>query len=83
MKTVPHSKKAILWWALVDPAGKLHEGTITPTKTNCWLEGFWVVSNQQGQDWQHLYWKRWEPSLRSAKKLGYRFIRVKIIPVAQ
>jgi hypothetical protein len=77
-----HSKKAILWWALTSRKGRIYQSTIRATKRECWEHGFSMVSNEQPPEWLRDNWKRWDASMKSAQKLGYRFIRVKIIPVA-
>lgn len=71
-------KKAIKWWALKNPKGGIILSTIQPTKNMSWENGFWSVAEDQGDDWRERFWKRWNPSMNSAIKLGYKFVRVKI-----
>ena len=70
----------IKWWALTDPKGKLVEGTFGPTKSAIWENGYWAVAAREGDEWREKYWKRWDASIRSARRLGYKFVRVNIVP---
>ena len=70
----------IKWWALTDPQGRIIGSTIAPTKDECWVHGYWAVAHERGEEWQNRFWKRWGDSIRSASRLGYKFIRVNIVP---
>jgi len=66
-------------WALLTPKGKILKDTVAPTRGECWERGFWAVSARQGDQWQRLYWKRWDASIQSARRLGYQIRRVSVI----
>jgi len=66
-------------WALLTPKGKILKDTVAATRQECWERGFWAVSSRQGDGWQQLYWKRWDESIRSARRLGYKIRRVSVI----
>ena len=67
-------------YALRTPEGEIIADTIEETKRDCWTYAFGYVAFYLGQEWEQRYWKRWEPSLRSAKKNGYEIIKVKVLP---
>jgi hypothetical protein len=45
--------------------------TLSANRRECWSRGFDVVASELGDEWRKKYWKRWEPSIRSARRHGY------------
>lgn len=78
--TLDGSKRKLIatWWAVQSPTSGIFKATIRATMRESWEHGFSMVSFEQGREWHGKYWKRWDASIRSAKKLGYKFIRVRI-----
>lgn len=68
----------LIWWALKNPKGEIMSATIAPTKTACWDVGFNQAGLDLGLEWRTEYMYRWQPSIRSALKHGYKFCRVRI-----
>jgi hypothetical protein len=66
-------------WVLVDPENKIVGHTISMTKTDCWALSYNEVAMQLGPEWEKEFWKRWDPSIRSAEKHGYKMKRCKIV----
>ena len=71
----------IKWWALTDKKGRIFESTVRQSKNECWEHGYSMVAFEEGLAWSQKYWKRWDASIKSAKHLGYKFIRVEIRPI--
>lgn len=67
-------------WALMTPKGKILKHTVSPTRSECWEASFWTVSDKLGTEWHEKFWKRWNPSIRSARAHGYKMCRVMVIP---
>jgi hypothetical protein len=38
-----------------------------------------IPNNAQGQRWGDLFWKKWDPSIRSAEKHGFKMVRVALV----
>ena len=68
-------------YAVQMPNGELIVETVATNRRDCWGKGFGFVSFYLGKQWEGRYWKRWAPSLRSARNLGYKIIQVTITPV--
>ena len=68
-------------YCLKTPRGKLYEHTLAPSKHKCWGKSFETAAFSLGSSWRERYWKRWDQSLRSARKHGYRIVKVKIVEV--
>lgn len=71
-------RKKLTFWALKDPKGKIIPSTVERSKDECWEQGFWVVCEDQGENWRQKYWKKLSGSIHNAEKLGYKFCRVEI-----
>lgn len=68
-------------WVLVNPKGEPYVTTFRATRVDCWLMGFWVLCSEQGEEWKNRFWKRWQPSIASAQRLGYRIRKARILPL--
>lgn len=68
-------------WALKLPDGSIDARTFDVSRSNCWASAFWVVCTFLGKEWESRYYARWDPSIRAARKLGYRMVRVNLIEV--
>ena len=66
-------------WAMKDPDGNIYEDTLANTKTDAW--NFNHVAIREGTAWATKYWKRWNASVASAKRLGWKFVKVNIVEV--
>lgn len=64
--------------------GKVFVETIAERKSDVWCGSHWghsgydVVSRLEGQEWRQKYWKRLEASMESARRLGYRIVKVNV-----
>jgi hypothetical protein len=58
-------------YVLVDPHGRPIHYTVNTTKSEVWYQGFETVAEIEGPEWRSKNWKLLNPSLRSAKKLGW------------
>lgn len=56
--------------------------TLARTKTGCWQYGFDVVSERE-YGFKQNFWQKWKSSMRAAKRLGYSFREVEIVPKAK
>ena len=64
---------------LESPKGELYWYTLETTQDGVWgNNGFETVSLKEGDQWTNRYWKKWDASIRNAKKLGWKFVRVEI-----
>lgn len=63
------------------PSGTLVPDTFSMTKSECWGKSFPWVALSEGAEWRERFYKRWEHSLKSARKLGYRMVKVKLVEV--
>jgi len=68
-------------WTLKDPQGRLIVELTGSNITLVWGYGFDFVSRIEGDEWRNKYWKKWDASIRDAKKRGWRFVKVKIVEV--
>ena len=67
------------WYALKSPAGAIYPTTVASNRRNVWAyAGFARVCSER-PGFQERYWKRWEPSLRAARRLGYRIVPVEVV----
>jgi len=74
-------KRLDIFWCLKTPGGHLLDETTGYTLHECWGNAFGIVARLEGKEWETTYYKRWDPSIRSAKKLGYKFVKVKLVEV--
>jgi hypothetical protein len=65
-----------IMWALVFDSRIIPE-TVRPTKREAWEVGYLVV-DYFDPEFGKKYWKKWEPSIRAAAKLGYTLQRVAV-----
>jgi hypothetical protein len=61
--------------------GRFKPWTFAETRHECWSIAFVSVANAEGLEWQRRYWKRWSPSIRSARRRGWRVVRVRLVEV--
>jgi hypothetical protein len=63
--------------------GTLYHSTMAGTKTEVWgNECYFIVADEEGDAWRNKYWKRWDASMASAKRLGWNIVPVVIREVA-
>jgi hypothetical protein len=79
--TGPIKIEGVAMYALKLKSGALASDTLAFSKTECWGKAYDHVAYYEGEEWGRKYWKRWEASLRSARKLGYRIVSVKLVEV--
>jgi len=66
-------------WCLESPKGELYWNTLAGSQGEVWGDGgFETVALEEGDKWRNRYWKKWDASIRNAKKLGWKFVRVEI-----
>jgi hypothetical protein len=66
-------------WCLESPKGELYWNTLATTQEGVWgSNGFETVALEEGDQWTYRYWKKWDDSIRNAKKLGWKFVRVEL-----
>jgi len=75
------TKRLDVFWCLKTPGGHLLDETTGYNLDECWGKAFNVVSHLEGEKWARKYWKNWDKSIRAANKLGYKFVRVKLVEV--
>jgi hypothetical protein len=66
-------------WAMKTPEGEILTDTIATTKQDTW--DYNAVARREGEAWATKYWKRWDASIASAKRLGWKFVQVKVVEV--
>jgi hypothetical protein len=71
-------KKKPVLWCLESPKGELYWITLGRTKQEVWGNGFETVALEEGDQWRNRYWKKWDASIRNAKKLGWNLVRVEL-----
>jgi len=72
-------KKKLVLWCLESPKGELFVDTMGPTKQDVWSNGAYeTVGKHEGEAWRVRYWNKWDASIRSALKLGWKFVRVEV-----
>lgn len=64
-------------WCVKKPNGNLNVNTFKPTQGECWGEGFCTMD----EAFRTKYWKKWEQSIRAARKLGYVMVKVVVMEV--
>lgn len=78
-------------FCLKSPRGTLLYQTITkwdgPKAELCsmeesvWVNSFSKVAQLEGDEWAVRFWKKLHPSMASAMKLGYSFVRIGLIEI--
>ena len=72
----------LIRYCLKDKFGLLFPTTLSTSQLGCWENGgFEIVVQAEGDNWGRKYWKREKASIASAKRLGWKFQRVKIVEV--
>lgn len=64
------------WYALKDKSGAILPGTINSSKHAVWANGGFLIVAMANPGFEEKYWKRWDPSLRAARRLGYQIVPV-------
>lgn len=64
-------------WVVKRPDGTIDVSTFGLTKDDCWERGFWLLCDEQGEQWNARFWKR------SAKKIGYKIVPVRLKEAVQ
>ena len=72
----------LIGWA-IEHDGKLVPGTLSESQASCWELGFWKVASVLGEKWRAKYWKRWNPSRRSAARHGFKVVAVVVYKAEQ
>lgn len=72
-------------YVLISPSGEIFPRTLGTSKSDVWglHGGFLYVATKEGDDWKFKYWKRWDESLRSARRLGYKITPCSVVPNAE
>jgi hypothetical protein len=70
--------KNIMWCAR-GPSGELMMNTVSPTRG----EVFHALFDLQDEWFQRKYWKRWEPSLKAYRKMGYKVVKVVVVTLSE
>jgi hypothetical protein len=65
-------------YCLETPKGEVIWWTISPTKRDVWGKSFDFVGERE-PGFTTTYWHKWEASLAKAKRLGYKFVPVKVV----
>lgn len=73
-------KTDVTVYCLRYPDGSLEAETARAHKEECWIEGFWVVCGLV-KGFEQKYWKKWNPSIMAAKKLGYEIVECNLVKV--
>ena len=60
---------------------KVYEETARKTRDECWQVSWPIVVEKMGADWGSKYWKRWDASIKAAKKAGFIIERAKLVMV--
>ena len=69
-------------YCLRNKRGTLFPDTLAATRGGVWgCGGFDTVASIEGNEWRVEYWKRWEESKASARRLGYRIVEVSLTEV--
>lgn len=63
------------------PDGLYDAETFAPNSDQCWVAAFDVVARELGDEWRAKFWKRWRPSIESARRRGYRIVKVRLVEV--
>ena len=53
--------------------------TVSRTRSDVYMKLFQL----QDAAFQSKYWKKWEPGLEAYKRMGYKVLRVVIVPVTE
>lgn len=65
-------------WCLCNPEGVLYLSTLKEDRQECWVEAFVYVAHWEGPEWRERFWKRRGPSQASARRKGWRVVRVEV-----
>jgi hypothetical protein len=68
--------KQAIGYALQDANGELHANTFSEDKDQAWARSYETVN--EALKWEGRYWKQWEPSLRAARRAGWKIVKVKL-----
>lgn len=66
-------------YVLVGPDGKDYPESLGFDADEAWCNGFPIVAYALGADWMQRFWKRAGPSKISARRLGWRVRKCKIV----
>lgn len=75
----PRAKGFFTAWVLRGPKGALIKDTLSLSRAECWDCAYSILIVRLGASWGRQYWRRLRPSQESAKRHGYRIVRVKIV----
>lgn len=65
-------------WVLKNKRGKLFADTFASDKATCWSESIPLIETQH-KSFRNRDMSSWNSIVRSAKKLGYEVVRVKLV----
>lgn len=68
-------------YCLKSPSGELCHNTIGIGNDFVWSASFDIVSREEGPEWTAKYWKKWGPSLRNAKRRGWKIVPVRVTEI--
>lgn len=66
-------------WALRLPNGTLSADSFATTRDMCWDYAFEYLSERLGHEWRSDNWHRWRASIKTAEKLGYKMVKVRLV----
>lgn len=70
-------------YVLQGPDGCLYPETLRAHGFESWAEAYGFVGQILGEEWRDRFWKRWSPSITSARRRGWRIVKVKLVPEAK
>ena len=67
-----------MMYCIKTPGEKLLEGTASSSSHLCWEAGFGELSFRI-KGFREKYWKRWDASVKEAKRRGYTIVKCKLV----